>query len=92
MKERFEGKEGKRLLIEALRGQTVAEGRQDIAEQLADLAQLKEFAAGDEIMRQDAEDNHVSLIVSGSVSIVVHGHEVNRRIAGQHVGDCEGRH
>lgn len=87
MIERYKNKSGARLLIEALRTQTLIEGSEKLAMHVSKVATLKEYDAGSVLIEQEAEDNHIILIIAGSVSILVNGREVNRRKPGQHVGE-----
>jgi CRP/FNR family cyclic AMP-dependent transcriptional regulator len=86
MKERFEG-DGRPNLIDALKRQEFVNGNADLANAMAEQGELIEFAKGDKIILEDAEDDDVFLIVAGSVAIVVKGNEVATRKAGQHVGE-----
>lgn len=65
MIERYQGSDGRRLLVEALRAQPFVEGQADVAAELAEVAFLEEVPAGHHIMEQDGEDNDIVLIVSG---------------------------
>lgn len=84
---RFEGTEGRRRLEAALRQQVLAAGDAAIATELAAVAQLIEFNAGDLIIRQDAGDNDLFLILSGALRIVVNGRDVAIRRPNEHVGE-----
>ncbi|MEQ1903135.1 MAG: TIR domain-containing protein [Pirellulaceae bacterium] len=86
MKERFEG-DGRQNLIEALKQQSLTAGKVDIANALADAGKLVEFAKGEKLTIEGAEDNEIYLIISGLVAIVVKGTEVARRHAGQSIGE-----
>lgn len=87
MIERYQNEAGKRLLVEALRTQTLIEGNEPLAMQVAEIAVLREYNAGVVLMEQEAEDNHIVMIITGSVSILVNGRQVNQRRPGQHVGE-----
>ena len=84
---RFEGTEGKRRLEAALRQQVLAAGDAAIATELTAVAQLIEFNAGDLIIRQDAGDNDLFLILSGALRIVINGRDVAIRRPNEHVGE-----
>jgi predicted nucleotide-binding protein len=86
MKERFEG-HGRPSLIDALKRQEFVNGNVDLSKAMADRGDLIEFAKGDKIILEEAEDDDVFLIVAGSVAIVVKGNEVGTRRAGQHIGE-----
>lgn len=85
MKNRFES--DKRLLVEALSHQEAVLGDTAAAELLAASATLVDYASGQDLIVQNAIDNDVCFILSGTVSVRVHGREVARRRAGQHVGE-----
>ncbi len=90
MIERFEGPENRSNLIDSLQRQQIVQGMRDVAEELADVAELLQFEPEPKknvLIRQNCADNHVFLILSGRVSIEVSGREVAIRQAGQHVGE-----
>jgi predicted nucleotide-binding protein len=87
MIERYEGENGRRLLIEALRAQPFVEGNSEIATLLADACILEEVVAGQRLMEQGGSDNSIVLVVSGTAAIYVNGRVVARRRTGQHVGE-----
>ena len=87
MKERFNGPAGKRLLTDAISQQTVVHGNQDLAAQIADIAELIACDTGFCLILQNATDNDLYFILTGQFSIQVNGREVARRRAGQHVGE-----
>lgn len=87
MIERFQGADGPRRLIEVLMRQTSIAGNQVYAEAIARVSYLLEYQAGAALITQGGEDDDVFFLLAGEVSIVVNGYEVNRRQAGQHVGE-----
>jgi predicted nucleotide-binding protein len=90
MIERYQGESGRRLLIDALEAQQIVNGDRALAGLLAERADLIMLSPGDEgarFIKQGDPDNMLYLIVSGKVSILVNGREVNTRKAGQHVGE-----
>jgi len=89
---RFEGSEGRRLLLEALREQKMVSGNADLANDLADLGELISVAAGTTVVVQGDSDNHVFLIVAGSFNIVVNGKMLNRRHSFDHFGEMAAIH
>ena len=86
MKERFEG-DGRPNLIDALKRQEFVSGDTAIAEEMAKQGELLEFPKGFKIITEGGEDNDIYLLIAGSVSIVIKGHEHRLRNAGQHVGE-----
>lgn len=87
MLHRFEGVEGRRRLIDALKGQAIVQGDEVLATELAGLVSLELHAPGTAFIKQGDDDNRLFLILSGSVSIVVNRHQLARRYANQHVGE-----
>lgn len=87
MIERFSGSGNRRLLIQELRHQPIVEGDLARAEALADSVTLAEVPAGTAIIAQDGHDNDLYFILAGSFSVRVHGREVARRTAREHVGE-----
>lgn len=87
MKARFEGSEGKRLLIEELRKQRLVGGDPQLANEIASLGQLRQVEAGEEIIREGGADNHIFFILSGSVDTIVRGFRIARRAAGNSFGE-----
>lgn len=84
---RFEGDAGKRLRIEAMANQKLVGGNRELAEALADDAELKEVRPGDVLIEQGASDNDIYLIIAGTFDIVVNGRVVGRRFPNDHVGE-----
>ncbi|OWP64624.1 hypothetical protein CDA63_02370 [Hymenobacter amundsenii] len=87
MLEKLKGKDGKRLTIDLLRRQKLINGSLSLAEQVYELVELREFLLGEILIKQDADDTDILLILSGSVSIEVHGRAVATRQHGQHIGE-----
>jgi predicted nucleotide-binding protein len=85
--ERFQGADGGRLIREVLLEQTVVGHEAVIADALAEVASLHEYAAGGDLMKQGGSDSHVDLILAGQVAIIVAGQQVATRGAGTHVGE-----
>ena len=87
MKERFEGAANRANLLTALKRQEFVGGRDDIAAAMADLGELVEFGDGDKLIVQDAHDNDIFLLLSGTTLILINGYELAQRVAGTHVGE-----
>ena len=87
MLERFAGPANLSKLINSLKKQAIINGDKEIAEAIADIGELLEFAKGDTIIVQDNTDDDVILIITGRVVITVNGREVAFRNPGQHVGE-----
>jgi predicted nucleotide-binding protein len=88
MLSRFQGDRGRSRLIEFLSTQVPILGNDhDIATQVADLSSLRELSPGDILIRQDATDTDLFLVVSGCFKVFVNGREIGARPAGQHLGE-----
>ena len=84
---RYQGDNGFRLLVEALRSQPLVAGNETVARAFAKEAKLAAYHPRSTIITQGEADNDLYFIISGSVDIVVNGRAINRRHAGQHVGE-----
>lgn len=87
MLERYQGEAARRLRIEAALESKLARGNQALAEAIADQAGLLAFKPGEALIEQGGEDNQVYILITGSCDILVNGKVVNRRVAGDHVGE-----
>lgn len=86
MKEKFEG-EGAAHLVDAVRRLELIDGSAEIAAEAIKVGALLEFQQNDYIVRQNADDDDVYLLIAGVVSVVVNGNTIAPRRAGQHVGE-----
>jgi CRP/FNR family transcriptional regulator, cyclic AMP receptor protein len=87
MKQRFEGKSGKRLLIEALQSQKIAYGNAEIAEAIANKAELIEVGVDGEIIKENDSTNDIYFILAGTFHILVKGSIQAVRGPNDHVGE-----
>lgn len=87
MIERFQGEDGRRRLVEALRSQPIVEGNEDIVQALADVAEICSYVKDAALFNEGESDNHIAFILNGTVSIRIKGSPVNTRRTGQHVGE-----
>lgn len=87
MIERFSGEDGARRVVAAMVSQSAVHGDEALARRLAERGTVVGYAAGDDLMVQDASDNDVLFILSGRAAVLVHGRELAVRHAGQHVGE-----
>lgn len=87
MIQHFQGKEGLPVLMEALRGQFLIDGNNDIANAIRSEMQLKEFSPGTAIFNQGDRGGDVYLVLAGRVSIRLDQQEVAVVQAGMHVGE-----
>ena len=85
--DRFAGGPSARTLLEALRNQSIVHGEAALAVDLAKFVALEQHASGATLIKQDDADNDIFFILIGEVSIIINGQEINRRHAGQHVGE-----
>jgi predicted nucleotide-binding protein len=85
-KDRFTG-EGRSNLIDALKLQELTGGEQSLADKLAELGTLEEYAKSEQIISQGASDNDIYFILAGTVGIIVKGNNIATRTAGQTVGE-----
>jgi CRP/FNR family cyclic AMP-dependent transcriptional regulator len=83
----IDGDEGRRRLEEALRDQRVVAHDADIAKAIADCSEVKSYAPGEVILRQDEADTDVFLILAGTVSVEIGGRQVAVRKANETVGE-----
>lgn len=85
--DRFRGDAGRNNLIDAMLQQQIVTGNRELAEELADRAELIEVAKGHAIISQGGDDDDLFLIVAGSFRIIVNGRDVASRGRGDHVGE-----
>jgi CRP/FNR family transcriptional regulator, cyclic AMP receptor protein len=87
---RFQGAEGKKRLVTALRAQQIVQDEEPLAAELAEevhLLQIEPGTAASEVIKQGGTDNEIYLIISGQVSIRINGRQVATRSSGDHVGE-----
>jgi CRP-like cAMP-binding protein len=87
MLERFQGREGRAALLNALRNQFLVDGSSEIADMICSASQLQEFAPGSPLFTQGERGSHLIFILAGQVSVQVDGEEVATCNAGIHVGE-----
>jgi predicted nucleotide-binding protein len=87
MIERFQGGRDCKRLIEVIKRQAIVRDDEALAMAICDVLELKEFAAGEQIITQGHSDDDLYLIFVGRVSIVVNGREVAVRHVAEHVGE-----
>ena len=87
MLERFQGREGRAALLNALRSQFLVDGSSEVADRIASVAQLREYAPGARLFAQGERGNEVLFILAGQVSVRVGESEVSTCGAGMHVGE-----
>jgi CRP/FNR family cyclic AMP-dependent transcriptional regulator len=87
MQSRFEGTDGRRRLIDALKACSLVEHNEAFASRLAEVGQLASFEAGGVIMTQGADDNDVYFILVGQAEVTVNGRHVAVREVRATVGE-----
>ncbi len=87
MLERFQGKDGRVALLNALRNQFLIDGNSEIADMIASATQVKEYAPGTPLFTQGERGSDLCFILSGQVSVRVDDREMATVSAGMHVGE-----
>jgi CRP-like cAMP-binding protein len=87
MLERYQGKDGRAALLDALRKQFIVDGHSEIADRLASAARIREYAAGAALFNQGERGSDLCFILTGKVSICVDGRDIATCGAGIHVGE-----
>jgi predicted nucleotide-binding protein len=87
MKERFEGADGHRLLIDSLLKQDIVEHSEPLASVLATTGELVTFAVGNDVVVQGAPDNDVYFLLAGEGNVLVHDRFVGSRAEGTCIGE-----
>lgn len=85
--ERFEGPKGKSNAVRALMEQALIAGNRELAEALLERGELSRHNKGEVLIEQDACDDDAYFILAGCVDILVNGHHVATRRAGEAVGE-----
>jgi len=84
---RFQGRSGKRLLLEALRQQRTLACCESAISKIARASAVQTFSRNSRLIIQDSDDNRLAFILSGRVDVLVKGQKVAERTSGQHVGE-----
>jgi CRP/FNR family cyclic AMP-dependent transcriptional regulator len=87
MKERFQGREGRAALLNALRAQFLVDGKSEAADMIASAVIIKEFAPGESIFVQGERGSDLCFILAGQVSVSLNGQQIATVSAGMHVGE-----
>src|SRR5438552_11677970 len=87
MKERFQGEDGLRRLVQVIREQKLVEYDAEIASAIAGAGELIEFEAGTVIVQQGGSDNAIYFLIDGEVSVEVKGCQVASRGPGDSIGE-----
>lgn len=83
----FSGPEGKKRLAAALKAHDVIGNHAALARKFAEQAEVEEFSAGQTLLRQNATDQDVYLIIEGEVSIEINGKRVATSGPGAPIGE-----
>jgi predicted nucleotide-binding protein len=84
---RFQGKAGKRLLLEALRQQRTLGCCEPAITALASAVSVRAIPKNARVIIQGNDDNRMAFVLSGRVNILIKGQKVAERVSGQHVGE-----
>lgn len=84
---RFEGADGERRLIDALKSCYLVEHDEELAKKLADVGQLISYKMGDVLMIQGADDNDIYFLLVGEVNVQVKNRHIAIREARETVGE-----
>ena len=87
MLERFQGKDGRAAFLNALRSQFLVDGKSEIADRIASVAQLAEYAPGARLFAKGERGTDVFFILAGRVSVRLGELEISTCAAGMHVGE-----
>lgn len=87
MLERFQGKDGRVALLNALRGQFLVDGNTEIADKIASSVQLRQYDPGIPLFSQGERGSDLYLVLHGKVSVSINGREIATVGAGMHVGE-----
>jgi predicted nucleotide-binding protein len=83
----FQGPDGRRRLVEALKGNRLVEHDGDLAQRLAEKGELLEIASGQVLIEQGAYDCDIFFLIAGLVDVLVNGQYVATRGAGESIGE-----
>jgi CRP/FNR family cyclic AMP-dependent transcriptional regulator len=92
MKERFQGDDGRRVLVEVLKDQKIVGGNEALAEEIAAAGELRDVDRDAVLIEQNGEDTDCFLFLSGTFTILVNGKKVATRGPTDHVGEMAAIH
>ena len=87
LKSRFDGTNGRRRLIDALKSQRLVGHDEVLATALADAGELVEFDPGTQFINQGDGDNDAYFIIDGEAGVFVNTRHVAKRTARDSVGE-----
>jgi len=83
----FSGAEGKKRLAAALKSHDVIGNHGALARKFAEQAVVEEYASGETLLKQNATDQDVYLILEGEVSVEINGKRVATSGPGAPIGE-----
>jgi CRP/FNR family cyclic AMP-dependent transcriptional regulator len=83
----FSGAEGKKRLAAALKAHDVVGNHAALARKFAEQAEVQELSSGQTLLKQNAADQDVYLIIEGEVSIEINGKQVATSGPGDPIGE-----
>jgi CRP/FNR family transcriptional regulator, cyclic AMP receptor protein len=88
MKERFEGKSGKRRLIDVFTQQEIVQNNQDIARKLAEISLLEEIQNGKQIyVERESGKNVLFFIIGGKFELFIKDRKIRTLESGSAFGE-----
>lgn len=87
LKDRFEGPDGRRRLIDAIRSQRLVEHDEALATALVDAGDLVEIDVQTQFINQGDADNDAYFIIDGEAEVFVNSRSVAKRTAHDSVGE-----
>lgn len=87
MLERYQGKDGRVALLNALRGQFLVDGNTDIADKLASSVQLRQYDPGIPLFARGERGSDLYFLLHGKVGVAMDGRQVAIVGSGMHVGE-----
>lgn len=87
MRERYEGDQGARRLVDQMKNQRIVIGDQTIATELVAVGELISPKPGENIIDEGDTTNDVFFIISGQVDVIINGRKIGERQAGRTVGE-----
>lgn len=85
--DRFTGDANRRRLLEELGRQDLVDGDADLAEEIANRAELRSLEPGEVLIDQGADDDDIYLILAGLCDVVVNGRPIAVRGPRKNVGE-----
>lgn len=87
MLERYQGREGRVALLNALRGQFLVDGNTEIADRMGSAVQLRQYDPGIPLFSRGERGSDLYFILHGQVSVAIDQREIAKVGAGMHVGE-----